>query len=192
MTTVELADRLTSVTWDSRGSKPDISRFLKEFRGRSEQASAFIDKLCLSILQWFSVASSEVIWGGNWFKSLASENGGTGLLTAASFAGHLIECGLIDHELVRRYIIKPLTTHYYNKSDFKKQTPRAHTLYMLFTTAGTTLLRGFLEPEEVQECFDKFKTRVAIGSMILSGLNNFDATKLNVQWGPCLYVCTQI
>jgi hypothetical protein len=180
-TTTDLADRVLQVAWDSRGSQSDISRFLKEFRDaphRSEQARSFINDLCFSILQWFSVASAEDLWA-NWTEASVSKNGGPGFMRAASFVGHLIERGLLDHNPVRRHILKPLTAHYYNESNFKKQAIRAHAIYGLFTTAGNTLLQGLLEPEEVQDCFNKLETRVSIGE--IGGMDKFDAAKLKVQ-----------
>ena len=188
MTTSELADRLTSVAWDSRSSQSDISRFLKEFRDglhRSELVRTFIGEFSTAILRWFSVASSEDLWV-NWTEALVSKSGGVGFMRAASFVGHLIECGLLDHSLVQRHVLKPLTAHYYNESNFRKQAVRAHAIYGLFTTAGNTLLQGLLKPEEVEECFDKLKIRVSIGD--IGGMDKFDEEKLNVQWGPRLDV----
>ena len=188
-TTADLADLVLSVAWDSRGSQSEISRFLKEFRDaphRSEQAKSFVDQLSSSVLRWFSVAASEDLWT-NWSNALVSKSGGPGFMHAASFVGHLIECRLLDHGLVRRHVLKPLTAHYYNESNFKKQAIRAHAIYELFAAAGNTLLRGLLEPDEVQDCFEKLETRVSIGE--IGGMRKFDAAKLKVQWGPHLNVC---
>ena len=188
-TTADLADRVSSMAWDSRGSKSDVSRFLKEFRDaphRSQQARSFVDELCSSVLQWFPVASSEDLWA-NWTSALVSKSGGPGFIRAASFMGHLIEHSLIDHKLVRRHILKPLTTHYYNQTYLKKQAIRAHAIYELFGAAGNTLLRGLLEPEEVKDCFEKLDTRVSFGD--IGGMDQFDAAKLKVQWDPRLDVC---
>ena len=190
LTTTDLADRVSSVAWDNRGSKSDISRFLKEFRGaphRSEQARSFVDELCSSVLQWFSVASSEDLWTG-WHGGLVSKNGGPGFIRAASFVGHLIEGGLIDHKLVRRHVLRPLTAHYYQKNSLKQVT-RAHAIYGLFATAGDIILRGLLEPEEVRDCFERLDTRVSFGG--IRGVDQLDAAKLKVRWGPPLDVSTQ-
>ena len=101
-------------------------------------------------------------------------------MRSASFVGHLIECGLIRHGLVRRHILKPLTAHYYNESNLKKQSIRAHAIYNLFTTAGNTLLQGLLEPEEVQDCFIRMDTRVSFDK--INGMDQLDPTKLKVWW----------
>ena len=188
-TAADLANRVMPVAWDTRGSQLDISLFLREFRNashRSEQAKTFVDELCTSILRWFSVASSEDLWV-NWTTASVSKRGGSGFIRAASFVGHLITLGLLDHKLVRRHIYKPLTAHYYNKSNLKKQVVRAHAIYALFETGGYTLLRGLLEPEEVQECFNKLDTRVSFKD--IGGMDKFDSDKLKVERSPCLDVC---
>lgn len=162
------------------GSHSYISRFLGEFRNAhhsSEQAKDFVDGLCLHAIRWFAVASSEDLspsWSGNY-----SSTGGFGFLRAASFVGHLIERGLIDHKLVRRHIFKPLTTHYYNPNDLKKQTIRAYAIYKLFTAAGNTLLQGLLEPEDVQDCFKMLDTQVSLGK--IDGMRDLDSKKLSVR-----------
>ena len=179
-TIADLADRVSCVAWEDSGSHPDISRFLKEFRDaphRSEQARSFVDELCHSVLQWFSIASSEDVWA-NWTEGLVSKRGGPGFMHSASFVGHLIECGLIRHGLVRRHILKPLTAHYYNESNLRKQAIRAHAIYNLFTTAGNTLLQGLLDPEEVQDCFKRLDTRVSFDE--IGGMGQLDSAKLKV------------
>ena len=188
----DLVERVSPVAWDTRGSHSDISRFLKEFRKtphRSEQARSFVDGLCLHVLRWFAVASAEDLWV-NWDKSLASERGGPGLIRAASFVGHLIECGLLSRELVRRHILKPLTNHYYNQDNFKKQSIRANAIHQLLTTAGDTLLQGFLEPEEVQDCFRKLETRISLGA--INQLDALDTARLDVRCSSCLDTCIGI
>ena len=180
-TTTDLADRVSCVAWEDRGSHSDISRFLREFRDaphRSEQARTFVDELCHLVLRWFSIASAEDVWT-NWGEALVSKRGGPGFMHSALFIGHLIERGLIRHELVRRHILKPLTAHYYNETNHKKQAVRAQAIYNLFTTAGNTLLQGLLEPEEVQDCFKRLDTRVSIGS--ISAMVQFDPAKLKVR-----------
>jgi hypothetical protein len=182
-TTADLADRVSCVAWEDRGSHSDIARFLHEFRDaphRSEQARSFVDELCHSVLQWFSIASSEDVWD-HWKEALVSKRGGPGFMHSASFVGHLIERGLIRHGLVRRHILKPLTAHYYNESNLKKQAIRAHAIYNLFTTAGNSLLQGLLEPEEVQDCFARLDTRVSFEK--IGGMDLLDPAKLNVWLG---------
>ena len=189
-TTSDLAERVSPVAWDTRGSHSDISRFLKEFRDapqRSGRIKSFVDELCLHVIRWFSVASAEDLWA-KWHHGLVSERGGPGFVRAASFVGHLIECGLLGQNLVQRFIFKPLTAHFYNKDNFTKQSIRANAIYQLFTAAGNTLLQGLLEPEVVQDCFKKLETRVSLGS--IKGLETFDAEKLNVRCGSHLGVCT--
>ena len=181
-TTTDLADRILPIVWDARGSQSDISRFLKEFRDaphRSELARTFVDELCFAVLRWFPVASSENVWS-NWREALVSKSGGPGFIHAVSFVGHLIQCGLLNHKLVRRHIFKPLTAHYYNESNFRKQAVRAHAIYELFASAGDTLLQGLLEPEEVQDCFKKLEIRVSIGE--IGDMSQFDVEKLKVWW----------
>lgn len=181
MTTSDLVERVSPVAWDSpRPSHSDISRFLKEFREaphRSEQARSFVDGLCIYLLRWFAVASAEDLWV-NWSKGLALECGGPGFISASSFMGHLIERGLLGGELVRRHIFKPLANHYYNPGNLSKQSIRANAIYELFT-AGNTLLQGFLEPEEVRDCFEKLEIRVTLGN--IGGLDPLAAARLNVR-----------
>jgi len=176
----DLVEGISSVAWESRGSHSDISRFLKEYRDaphRSERTGPLVDKFCLYVIQWFAVASAEDLWK-NWQTSPVSKRGGSCFVCAGSFVGHLIERGLLGSEVVRRYIFEPLTAHYYDKDYFKKQSIRANTIYQLFA-AGNNLLQGLLEPEDVQICFERLETRVAIGAV--GGLDLLDAAKLNVR-----------
>jgi len=185
-TTNDLAERVSAVAWEGRGSYPDISRFLKEFRDaphRSEQARSFVDGLCLYVLQWFAVASVEDLWT-NWSTATVSKCGGPGFIRSASFVGNLIECGLLGREPVRQYIFEPLKNHYYNKDNYRKQSTKAHAIYQLFTAAGHTLLQGLLEPEEVQDCLSKLDIRVSFGD--IGGMDTLDTTRLNVRCGSRL------
>lgn len=180
-TATDLARRVSCVAWENRGSPSDVSRFLKEFRDtptRSQRTRSFVDKLCHYVIRWFAVASSEDLWS-NWQAGSVSECGGPGFVRAASFVGYLIQCGLVDHKLVRRHILKPLMAHYYIPSNSMKQTPRAHAIYQLFIAAGDTLLQGLLEPQEVQDCFEKLEIRVSFGE--IKGVDGFDPAKLNVR-----------
>ena len=185
-TAADLVDQVSCVAWeDHRGSHSEISRFLKEFRDaplRSEQSRSFVDGFCLHVLQWFAAASLEDTWS-NWSEGLVSKKGGPGYIRWASFVGHLIERDLLGHELLRRYLYKPLTAHHYNKDNTKKQAIRAHAIYQLFASAGSTLLQGLLEPEEVQDCFDKLDVRVSLGK--IGGMDEFDPEKLKVWPGSC-------
>ena len=181
-TIVDLVERVSPVAWDTHGSPSDISRFLKEFRDaphRSEQARSFIDELCLHILRWFAVASTDK-FGAEWRDGLVSKGGGPGFIRAASFVGHLIECGLLGRELVRRHLPKPLTTHRYNNNgDAMNQAIRANAIYNLFTIAGNTLLQGLLEPEDVLACFKKMAARIPLGE--ISGVDTIDAGRFTVR-----------
>ena len=185
-TTDDLVERVSAVAWEGRGSYPDISRFLKEFRDaphRSEQARSFVDRLCLYVLQWFAVASAEDLWE-NWSSALVSKCGGRGYIRSASFMGNLIERGLLGREPVRQYIFGPLTNHYYNEENPRKQSINANAIYLLFTAAGHTLLQGLLEPEEVQDCFNRLDIRVTFGD--INDMDTLDATRLNVRCGSRL------
>jgi len=191
-TTSDLAERVSPVAWGTRGSHSDISRFLKEFRDaphRSGRIKSFVDELCLHVIRWFSVASAEDLWT-RWHSGLVSERGGPGFVRAASFVGHLIECGLLGQNLVQRFIFKPLITHFYNKDNFTKQSIRANAIYQLFTAAGNTLLQGLLEPEVVQDCFKKLETRVSLGNV--RGLDALDTERLDVRCGSRLDACAGI
>ena len=179
-------ERVLPVAWDTHSSHSDISRFLKEFRKtphRSEQARSFVNRLCLHVLQWFAVASAEGLWV-NWDKGLASERGGPGFIRTALFVGHLIEYSLLSRELVQQHILKPLTNHYYNQDNFKKQSIRANAIHQLFTAAGNTLLQGFLKPKEVQDCFRKLETRVLLRA--INQLDALDTARLDVRCNYCL------
>jgi len=93
-----------------------------------------------------------VPWNG-WPEYDVSKNRGEGLVWAASFVGHLIECGLLDHDLVRSHLIKPLIAHDYASTDGVGRSFRALAIYQLFAAARDTLLQGLLEPEDVGACF---------------------------------------
>ena len=176
----DLVERVSPVAWENRGCGSQISRFLKElYNGphRSERMKSFVDELCLYILRWFAVASTEDLWN-NWETSPVSKCGGPGFIRAASFVGHLIRCGLLSRQLVRRYIIKPLTCHYYYGENFEYQAIGANAIYNLFTAAGNTLLQGFLEPEDIQVCFERLKTRIRLGQ--INGVDEWDAANLDV------------
>ena len=185
----DLVEQLSSMAWDSGSSDADIARFLKEFHDaphRSEQARSFVDELCLHLLRWFAVASADDL-DRDWHTGLVSRSGGCGFTRAASFVGHLIECGLLGRELVGKHLSKPLTSHYYNNNDdgVVKQVIRADAIFELFTIAGNTLLQGFLAPEDVQVCFERLEARTSLG-----GITKPDAwaARLNVRYNPRLHV----
>ena len=181
----DLVERISPVVWENRCYSSQVSRFLKEFYNaphRSERMKSFVDELCLYILRWFAVASTEDLWN-NWETSPVSKCGGPGFIRAASFVGHLIRCDLLSRELVRQYIIKPLTSHYYYGDNFIKQSIGANAIYDLFTAAGSTLLQGFLEPEDFRVCFEILETRITLGK--INGVDEWNAANLNVRCDSC-------
>ncbi|KAF9652108.1 hypothetical protein BDM02DRAFT_3109504 [Thelephora ganbajun] len=182
-TAKSLAELVSSMAWESVDSGWEVSRFLKEFRDaphRPEQVRSFVDDLCLHILRWFAVASADRLqWNHYCYHSdnSVTSGGSPGFIHAASFVGHLIERGLLDHELVRRHLVKPLTT--YQKDDLELAI-RAKAIYQLFITAGNTLLQGLLEPEDVRTCFERLDAPIPLG--VIGGsdkLYPLDAEKLN-------------
>jgi len=177
----DLVDQLSSMTWIGRSSNADVARFLNEFRDtpyRSEQARSFVDGLCSRILQLFAAASAEDLlpWNGCNADKIARW-GRNGLVNAASLVGHLIECGVLNHELVRRHLIKPLIAHHYpDGHNVEYKSSRATAIYQLFVAAGNTLLQGLLEPDDVQICFETLDSEIPPGRVV--GLN---AEKLQVR-----------
>ena len=87
-TTHDLAERVSSVVWEDRGSKSEIGRFFKELyhaAHRPEQMRSFVDELCLYLLRWFAVASMEDLWK-NWSTSPVSKYGGPGFIRTVGSA----------------------------------------------------------------------------------------------------------
>ena len=182
----DLAERVSSVAWYLPGSHSDISRFLREFRDaphRSNGAKSFVDELCLHVLRWFAIASTDFFPGRS--DGGISICGGEGFIRAASFVGHLIERGLLSDELVRRHLVKPLTTHHFEENKYNDATHyRTRAIYQLFIIAGNTLLQGLLEPEDVQTCFQIFDIRTWVktnGCQYPSPLPEFDKTRFDVR-----------
>jgi hypothetical protein len=176
----DLVEQVSALAWKDDISHSCISRFLQEFRGtpsRSERARSFVDGLCVHILRWFAIASAHDI-GLDQVTGWVALSGGPGFVSAASLVGHLIERGLLGRELVRRHLSKPLATHYYDGRGGGERAVRANAIYRLFTVAGDTLLRGFLEPEEVQVCFERIEARLSLGHK--PGLDTPDVARLNV------------
>ena len=171
----ELVEGVSRAAWDQGGSYAGVGQFLKEFRDaphRSEEAISFVDKLCEHVLRWFAIASAENL---DWSSGSVARRGGNGYVRAASFVGHLIEWDLLGHELVRRHLVKPLITHHYTDGDDAEGTVRAKAAYKLFLAAGNTLLRGLLEPEDVQVCFEILNAQISLGRIL-----GLDAGKLRV------------
>ena len=176
ITVDDLVEGVSWVAWDDGGSFANVGRFLREFRDaphRSEQARSFISQLCPYVLRWFAIASVEDLWTST--SSLVSRGGAPGFIRAASFVGHTTKCGLLTPELFRRYLIKPLINHHnIYENHHCPEAVRANALYQLFSTAGSALLQGLLDLEDVETCFGIFGTR--------SGwIEGFDSAKVKVR-----------
>ena len=158
----ELVEGVSDVAWDNGGSFSVVGRFLKEFNDaphRSEQAKSFVIQLPPYVLQWFAIASAEDLWLPS-SDGLIPRNGGPGFVCAASFIGSLIEWDLLNHELVRQHLPKPLTNHHNNyDNSCSAEAVRANAIYQLFTAAGNSLLQGLIDAEDVQLCFNILNLR---------------------------------
>ena len=179
-----LVDHLSSTIWVSRSSDAAAARFLKEFRDaphRSEQAKSFVDKFCARVLRLFAAASAEDLASWDMYSRYrVASRGGEGFVYAASLVGHLTECGVLDHELVPRYLIKPLIAHHYTNAEDFGRSFRAMAIYQIFAAAKNTLLQGLLEAEDVEACFKTLDMKIS------SPVAGPDAVKLNVQPSPYL------
>jgi hypothetical protein len=178
-TTDDLVERVSFVAWECDEPR-DIARFFKEFRDaphRSERMRSFVDEFAIHVLRWFAIAAADnfasgynsgyvkaynslshyhsVDYGFGWDVPVTPGGGWIGFPRAASFVGHLIECSLLGHDLVRRHLIKPLIAHHDHHNS------RAEAIYNLFVVAGNTLLQGLLEPGDVQVCFETLDTYCA-------------------------------
>ena len=178
MTVDELVEGVSYVAWEDGGSFENVGRFLKEFRDaphRSEQARSFVTQLCPHILRWFAVASID-LFPMDPLNSVIASRGGKGFIRAASFVGHLIECGLLSHDLVRQHLIKPLADHYYGDSKTFQWWPiRANAIYQLFITAGNVLFQGLFEAEDVWICFETLNAQSKAGK-----IEGYDAARVKV------------
>ena len=183
----DLVERLSPLVWDGRNSESDaaFARFLKEFRDaphRSDQARSFVDQLCSRILQWFAAASAEdnMQWNGS-DAGKVTRWGDGGFINAALSVGHLIECGILDRELIRRHIVKPLITHRYAGGGNPQQKSfRASAIYQLLVSAGNSLLQGLLEPDDVQVCLETLESQLPFRTVV-----GLDAEKLQVRCATC-------
>jgi hypothetical protein len=175
----ELVEGVSHVAWNHGGSFASVGKFFKEFRDaphRSEQARTFVAQMCSHVLRWFAIVSAEDLSTSSSYRDgmVASGGGGPGFIRAASLVGHLIESGLLSHELVQRHLIKSLINHQDNDGDWNGHgAVRSKAIYELFTAAGNTLLQGLLEPDDIQVCFHK------LGLRHLPYMG-FDAVKLKV------------
>ena len=161
----DLVDQVSSVAWHVRSSDMDVARFLKELSDtphRSDATRSFVDSLCSHLLLLFAAASAEDL--SHWHDSRTCKivaQGGEGFVRAASLVGHLIEGGVFDYELVQRHLVKPLITHHYTEGNKVHKSFRAAAIYQLLTTAGNTLLQGFLDPGDVQVCFETMDSQIS-------------------------------
>ena len=153
----DLAERVSSIAWKFSGPDSDCGRFLKEFRDaprHSERVKSFVDELCNHTLLWFAAASADLIANGHYSSnSTVPSGGGNGFVNAGAFLGHLSKHGLLHRDLVRKHLVKPLTT--YTKVNPRLDTVfRVNAIYCMFVNAGNALLQGLLEPRDVQACFE--------------------------------------
>ena len=175
-TTDDLVKQLPVAAWDCHESY-SFARFFKEFRDaphRSGRIRSFVDELSAHVLRWFAVAAADSFpssdfSGSGYWTFITPSSGSMGFLRAASFVGHSIECGLLNHDLVRRHLIKPLVAHH----GFNIH--RARAIHQLFVVAGNTLLQSLLEPGDVRACFETLDTEAS-----RTGIAGFDTARLNV------------
>ena len=166
----DLVQHLSYLPWNCYGSGPVVARFLREFREaphRSKKVRSFVDKLCSRVLRWFAAASAEGLSATisvdqyGYERPGVAVGGGEGFIRAASFVGSLIEGNLLSQELVRQNLAKPLIFHHYTDPyDDVEKSIMAKAIYELFVAARDTLLQGFLDPEDVQACFEALNTNV--------------------------------
>ena len=170
----ELVEGVSHVAWADGGSYASVGRFLKEFRDaprRSERARSFVTELCSHVFRWFAIASVENLSMGRYQGTIAN-GAGNGFIRAASFVGHLIECDLLSHELVRQHLIKPLINHH---DEVHGEPVRANAIYRLFLAAGDKLFRGLLEAEGVQICFETLDAHGTVRN-----ITDYDAARVEV------------
>ena len=179
MTVDELAEGVSYVAWEDGGSFASVGRFLKGFRDAphcSEQARSFINQLCSQVLRWFAIASVEYHpYPKQSHGGVIASHGGKGFIRAASFVGHLINSGLLSHELVRQHLIKPQIAHYYGEPPLWNPV-RANAIYQLLIAAGNTLLQGLLEAEDVWVCFEMLDTLSMAGK-----IEGYDTARVKVR-----------
>jgi len=177
----ELVEGVSYVAWEDGGSFANVGRFLKDFRDVphcSEQARFdFVNRLCSYVLRWFAVASVEHHSNAKqWHGYIIASRGAMGFIRAASFVGHLIECGLLSHELVREHLVKPLTDHYCgNTEDIKGYSVRGNAIYQLFIAAGNTLFQGVFEAEDAWVCFETLEVQSKARNIM-----GYDAARVKV------------
>jgi len=179
LTTIDkLVEQVSVIAWTNHDFHAS-ARFLKGFRDaphRSEQAKLLVDELCARAFRWFLVASAEDFSSDLWDGRIWS-HGGKDPIQGVPFVGHLIEYDLLNHELVRRHLVKSLIAHHYTDRDTLAEAARARVIYQLFSVVGKTLLQGLLEPEDVRVCFEILDAQRSRPE----GIVKLDETKLEVQ-----------
>ena len=183
ITVDKLVEDISALAWDTSCCPASFVRFLREFLDsprRSTQARSFVGELCTRIFLWFAAASADDLYMDR-YESSVTIGGGYGFVEAALFVGHLIQRGLLDHDLVRLHLVKPLTAHYYFLPDTPAETVRANAICALFDVAGCTLVQGPLEPEDVRVCFEIMGAQ----SSRPGGIKELSAARLEVRcFGP--------
>jgi hypothetical protein len=181
LTTIDkLVECVSDIAWTGDRSPASFARLLKELRDsprRSAQARSFVDDFCTRVFRWFVVASTESLDMSKGYNGNVTRGGGYGFVGVVSFIGHLVERCLLDRDLVRLHLIKPLTAHYYLNPGTSAETVRVNAICQLFVVAGSTLVQGVLEPEDVRVCFEMLGTQ----SSRSGGIKGLPAAKLEVQ-----------
>ena len=178
-TIAKLVEHVSAIVWAYNKSPESIARFLKEFRGsprQSAHARSFVDELCTRAFWWFTAASAEDL-DMSWRDKGVAKRGGSGFVDAAAFVGRLIECDLLNHNLVRQHLIKPLITHYYPNPGMPQEIVRTNAIFQLLFAAGNTLVEGLLEPDDARICFEILETQLSKPDVIA----RLSTTKLEVR-----------
>ena len=180
-TAEKLVEDISGLAWTTSRCPASVARFLREFRDssrRSTQARSFVDEFCTRVFLWFAAASAEDL-GMNGHSGRVANGGGYGFIEAASLVGYLIRGGLLNHDIVRLHLIKPLTAHCYSRPETSAETVRANAICRLFVVAGSALVQGHLEAEDVRVCFEILRTQ----SSKPDGIKGLSAAELEVQYG---------
>lgn len=178
-TVEELVEGLSYVAWEDGGCYANVAQFFKEFRDashRSEPARSFVTKLCAHIIRWFAIAAVESLPPGWSNGSSIASGGGNGFIRAASFVGHLIKYDLLNQEIVRQYLMKPLTNHYDGRNKPRWEFVRASAVYQLFIAAGDTLFEGLFEADDIRLGFEMLGTQSGT-------IEGYDTSRVKV-WCP--------
>lgn len=186
----DLVEQVSFMAWTRYGFSRSVARFLREFRDaphRSEKSKSFVDKFTSRVVLWFAAASAESLTmrAIDQNRTYAVTVGaGEDFIRAASFVGYIVEWDLVSREFVRQNLVKPLISHYYYEeyeSERIQRCIRTMAIHRLFVAAKNTLLQGYLEPRDVQVCFDYLDARIS-----LKGMMGPDPAEINVRCFPCL------